>query len=84
MSLIGTADSLDLDFQNVPIIDLRNISSKDPLQQRRLAEEIRDACIRVGFFYGSSHPWAVANNYMRSLLDSEEPWHPREPNRGGT
>ena len=34
--------------------DLRNVSSTDPALRGALAGEIRDACINVGFFYGTS------------------------------
>ncbi|KDR82540.1 hypothetical protein GALMADRAFT_237890 [Galerina marginata CBS 339.88] len=55
MSLVHNAGSIDLDFQNVPIIDLNNIQSDDPTERRRLANEIRDACMSVGFFYVKNH-----------------------------
>jgi isopenicillin N synthase-like dioxygenase len=31
---------------------LTNISSKDPQLRRSLADQVRDACLNVGFFYG--------------------------------
>ena len=34
--------------------DLTNVSSTDPALRGALAGEIRDACINVGFFYGTS------------------------------
>ncbi|KAF8964262.1 2OG-Fe(II) oxygenase [Flammula alnicola] len=55
MSLTNTADSLDLDFKNVPVIDLKNIRSDDPEERRKLADDVRDACMRVGFFYVKNH-----------------------------
>ncbi|KAF9046252.1 2OG-Fe(II) oxygenase [Panaeolus papilionaceus] len=55
MSLVETAKSLDSNFHNVPIIDLKNLRSADPVERRKLADEIRNACIQVGFFYVSNH-----------------------------
>ena len=34
--------------------DLQDIHSHDPTARRALADEIRDACINVGFFYGET------------------------------
>lgn len=31
---------------------MQNVTSTDPALRRALADEIRDACINVGFFYG--------------------------------
>jgi hypothetical protein len=39
------------DFTNIPIIDLSNLDSPDLASRRALADEIYDACTRVGFFY---------------------------------
>jgi hypothetical protein len=39
------------DFTNIPIIDLSNLNSPDLASRRALADEIYDACTRVGFFY---------------------------------
>jgi isopenicillin N synthase-like dioxygenase len=35
--------------------DLSNISSADPAIRRTLVDEIRHACINVGFFYGAPY-----------------------------
>ena len=32
--------------------DLKDLKSQDPADRRRIADEVRDACIQVGFFYG--------------------------------
>ncbi|KAF9525548.1 2OG-Fe-II oxygenase [Crepidotus variabilis] len=56
MSLVDAAGATaESTFQNVPIIDLANIKSADPDIRRKLAGEIRDACMKVGFFYVSNH-----------------------------
>ncbi|CEL02007.1 hypothetical protein ASPCAL01583 [Aspergillus calidoustus] len=43
------------DFTNIPIIDLSNLDSPDLASRRALADEIYDACTRVGFFYIKNH-----------------------------
>lgn len=42
-------------FQEIPIIDLSNATSKDPALRRALAADIRNACVTVGFFYVKNH-----------------------------
>lgn len=37
--------------QHDPIRDFTNAYSTDPVLRRKLADDIRDACINVGFFY---------------------------------
>ncbi|KAH9919300.1 Clavaminate synthase-like protein [Fomitopsis serialis] len=45
----------DSTFEEIPIIDLQNIQNTDPAVRRALADEVRDACINVGFFYVKNH-----------------------------
>ncbi|KAM5540878.1 hypothetical protein V8D89_005522 [Ganoderma adspersum] len=45
----------DSTFEDIPIINLANARSHDPSVRKALAEEIRDACINVGFFYVKNH-----------------------------
>ncbi|KAJ6455462.1 2OG-Fe(II) oxygenase [Mycena sanguinolenta] len=42
-------------FKAVPVFDLINISSTDPAVRRVLADEIKHACMEVGFFYVKNH-----------------------------
>ncbi|KAF9468692.1 hypothetical protein BDZ94DRAFT_1153822 [Collybia nuda] len=42
-------------FEQIPVIDLSNGTSSDPLVRRALADQIRDACINIGFFYAKNH-----------------------------
>ncbi|KAK7042698.1 Clavaminate synthase-like protein [Favolaschia claudopus] len=42
-------------FKAIPVIDLVNISSTDPVVRRGLVEEIKHACMEVGFFYVKNH-----------------------------
>ncbi|KAJ7268053.1 hypothetical protein C8J57DRAFT_354178 [Mycena rebaudengoi] len=50
-----TAIEKSAPFKAVPVIDLSNISSADPAIRRTLVDEIRHACINVGFFYVKNH-----------------------------
>jgi len=54
MSLVNMADTFD-NFDEIPIIDLKDLKSQDPADRRRIADEVRDACIQVGFFYVVNH-----------------------------
>ncbi|KJA17467.1 hypothetical protein HYPSUDRAFT_146474 [Hypholoma sublateritium FD-334 SS-4] len=42
-------------FEEIPVIDIKDARSSDPIARKRLADLIRDACINVGFFYIESH-----------------------------
>ncbi|EPT00248.1 hypothetical protein FOMPIDRAFT_1122912 [Fomitopsis schrenkii] len=57
MSLLSTAQKAESTeaFSRIPVIDLSDVTSTDPAARRRLAEEVRDACMNVGFFYVSNH-----------------------------
>lgn len=44
-----------VDFNSVPLIDFAAMSSADALARARVAAEVRDACVNVGFFYVSNH-----------------------------
>ncbi|KAJ7599912.1 hypothetical protein C8J56DRAFT_1037519 [Mycena floridula] len=53
-SLIHTAENADYSFKNIPIIDLAELLEETgPAARLVLANQIRDACINVGFFYDS-------------------------------
>jgi isopenicillin N synthase-like dioxygenase len=42
-------------FTEIPIIDVAPLFSDDPAARQKLADEIRLACMRVGFFYIKNH-----------------------------
>ncbi|KAH9850226.1 2OG-Fe-II oxygenase [Lenzites betulinus] len=42
-------------FEEIPIINLEKFQSTDANVRRALADEIRDACVNVGFFYVKNH-----------------------------
>lgn len=42
-------------FDQIPIINFKKAQTTDPVVRRTLADEIRDACINVGFFYVKNH-----------------------------
>ncbi|KAF8177027.1 hypothetical protein BJ912DRAFT_1063716 [Pholiota molesta] len=51
-------------FEEIPVIDITDAYSSDPIARRKLADLIRDACLNVGFFYIESHgiPEEVIHN----------------------
>ncbi|KAI0671113.1 2OG-Fe-II oxygenase [Trametes maxima] len=53
-------------FEEIPIINLENVRSIDPAIRRALADEIRDACINVGFFYVKNH--GIPENMITSTV----------------
>ncbi|KAF6755855.1 2OG-Fe(II) oxygenase [Ephemerocybe angulata] len=68
MSLIDEAASVDA-FKDVPVIDLSHIFSDDPSFRKGLVSQIRDACIRVGFFYGNLSNLTVSNVVRHGLTE---------------
>ncbi|KAI0671179.1 Clavaminate synthase-like protein [Trametes maxima] len=57
MSLMKIALEAELAeaFKDIPIIDLKNIDSRDSEIRRNLGKAVRDACINVGFLYVKNH-----------------------------
>ncbi|KAI0060472.1 Clavaminate synthase-like protein [Artomyces pyxidatus] len=55
MSLVEAAEKADTAFSGIPIIDLKDIANPDPSVKRALANQVRDACINVGFLYVKNH-----------------------------
>lgn len=49
------------DFSELPMIDLRKSYSDDLADRKEVAQQVRDACTRAGFFYikNSTMPEAV-------------------------
>ncbi|KAB8274933.1 hypothetical protein BDV30DRAFT_208521 [Aspergillus minisclerotigenes] len=43
------------DFDSIPVIDVSGIYSDELSDREAVAEKIRDACMRVGFFYVEGH-----------------------------
>ncbi|KXN82847.1 hypothetical protein AN958_02121 [Leucoagaricus sp. SymC.cos] len=55
MSLIESELAKDTAFQEVPVIDLKDVKSGGPSKRADLVQEIKDVCMRVGFFYIKNH-----------------------------
>src|SRR5579883_26913 len=51
----GGLEARRLDFDELPIIDFSAMLGGDPAEMRRFAEELRRACIDIGFFYLRNH-----------------------------
>lgn len=69
MSLAETTDSYRArvkrqSFTKIPIIDLAPVLNDEPGGLERVAEEVRDACMQIGFFYIKNH------NVSKSALDA--------------
>ncbi|RXW21077.1 hypothetical protein EST38_g4787 [Candolleomyces aberdarensis] len=43
-------------FDEIPVIDIAKAYTGDTSARRYLADQIRDACVNVGFFYGDARP----------------------------
>jgi hypothetical protein len=59
--------------------DLAQISSKDPVVRRGLADQIRDACLNVGFLYGkdvyTSQSSAIAHRLQSKIMGYQRKSH---------
>ncbi|KAF7767976.1 hypothetical protein Agabi119p4_7219 [Agaricus bisporus var. burnettii] len=66
MNLVESELEKNMAFQEVPVIDLQNINSENPAQRADLAQVVKDACMRVGFFYVKNHeiPETVIDNTL--------------------
>ncbi|KAH7926492.1 Clavaminate synthase-like protein [Leucogyrophana mollusca] len=57
-------------FKEIPVIGLADATSKDPAARRALADQIRDACLNVGFFYSQYRlpsPFPVCGGCLNGL-----------------
>ncbi|ETW82213.1 hypothetical protein HETIRDRAFT_475686 [Heterobasidion irregulare TC 32-1] len=66
MSLLEAAQNADTAFSNIPVIDLENVS--DPAIRAALADQVRDACVNVGFFYVKNH--GISEQTIQGALSS--------------
>ncbi|OAX38440.1 Clavaminate synthase-like protein [Rhizopogon vinicolor AM-OR11-026] len=55
MSLAESASATNGAFQDIPVIDLSSATSPNESERKALAQQIRDACMNVGFFYVKNH-----------------------------
>ncbi|KAJ6453196.1 hypothetical protein C8R47DRAFT_1168449 [Mycena vitilis] len=53
-------------FKAIPVIDLSQISSTEPAVRRGLVDEIKLACMEVGFFYVKNH--GISEEIMQTTL----------------
>ncbi|KAI0754477.1 Clavaminate synthase-like protein [Daedaleopsis nitida] len=57
MSLVQAAQNADSAeaFNHIPIIDLKDVDNPDPTVRKALGDEVRKACMNVGFLYVKDH-----------------------------
>jgi isopenicillin N synthase-like dioxygenase len=65
LPLAGTSQRPD--FDSVPLIDFSGMLQGGAQAKQRVAMELRDACINVGFFYISNH--GVPQNLVDAMFD---------------
>ncbi|MBT9384957.1 isopenicillin N synthase family oxygenase [Pseudooceanicola sp. CBS1P-1] len=53
--------------QTLPVIDIADLSSSDPVARQQVAEKIRRACLAHGFFYISGH--GIPQGLIEAVLD---------------
>jgi isopenicillin N synthase-like dioxygenase len=62
-----------LDFSDVPVIDLADIQSTDSEKYRALAQQVADACARVGFLYIKNH--GIPEEEIAHIFKTSEDFH---------
>ncbi|ESK84794.1 2og-fe oxygenase [Moniliophthora roreri MCA 2997] len=67
MSLVEFADKANLDFKSIPIINLEKLRSRNLEDRKALADQVRNACMNVGFFYVKNHGVPEVN--ISNVLD---------------
>ena len=55
-------------FHEIPVIDFSDAFSRDIEKRRKLAKEIYEACVRVGFFYIKNH--GVDKSIMENVFSA--------------
>ncbi|KAF8993502.1 2OG-Fe(II) oxygenase [Cyathus striatus] len=60
-------------FQKIPIIDLVNISNRDSEVRKNLVNEVRNACMMVGFFYAAKEFFALPLDSKMKIENRKSP-----------
>ncbi|KAH7096730.1 Clavaminate synthase-like protein [Auriculariales sp. MPI-PUGE-AT-0066] len=69
-SLLEAYEEADSHFDAIPVIDLEHATSPDFEKRRAIADAIRDACLRVGFFYIKNH--GIDESLISTCIDSSK------------
>ncbi|KAG8738176.1 hypothetical protein FRC10_007169 [Ceratobasidium sp. 414] len=68
-TLLALATQPARPFESIPIIDLSGLSG-NAHERTRVADEIRDACVHVGFFYVKNH--GVGNQIIEKVVKASQ------------
>ncbi|KIJ54464.1 hypothetical protein M422DRAFT_240531 [Sphaerobolus stellatus SS14] len=71
-TLLDVVKQVEHAFSEIPIIDLQPARSSDPTLRRKVADEIRKACLTSGFFYVKNH--GVPEELAISAAESAKPF----------
>ncbi|KAG9091591.1 hypothetical protein FS749_016425 [Ceratobasidium sp. UAMH 11750] len=68
-TLLALATQSTRPFESIPIIDLSGLSG-NPDEKARVADQIRDACVHVGFFYVKKH--GIDNQIIENVVKASQ------------
>ncbi|KIJ54466.1 hypothetical protein M422DRAFT_24413 [Sphaerobolus stellatus SS14] len=71
-TLLDVAKQVEDAFSEIPIIDLQPARSSDPTLRRKVADEIRNACLTSGFFYIKNH--GIPEELATSAIETAKPF----------
>ncbi|HCF73521.1 MAG TPA: isopenicillin N synthase family oxygenase [Gammaproteobacteria bacterium] len=66
----NTAESREINFSEIPLIDLAPLYSDNISAKQQMAAELREACIQVGFFYVKNH--GIPDSIMQGVQAQTE------------
>ncbi|KIY52436.1 Clavaminate synthase-like protein [Fistulina hepatica ATCC 64428] len=70
MSLVEEENKMNQAFESIPVIDLTDVRSSDEAVLRRIAQNIKNACMESGFFYVKNH--GIQDATLRGVVKAME------------
>ena len=52
---VSFKSNVSIEVDEIPVIDIQDIFSDDLQARKAVAEKVREACHRIGFFYALNH-----------------------------